>query len=252
MLPNSDFTLAAGAAGDYDSHWVSFGNVLKDNGAANLILRLGHEFNGKFYPWSAVGKEANFVTYWRRIVDILRAVPGQKFLFEWCPLGGVANTDPALCYPGNDYVDYIGLDQYDVISVPDGTTPGQRWTKMVNNKYSLQWHKDFAARHGKPMTFPEWGVSTRKNDSLGGGDNPYFITKMMEWFSNSPTLYAAYFEYNTPTNNHRLMPVNGTMEFPKASVEYRRIVNGTPSPPPPPPPPDPPPWWLKWWDWLWG
>ena len=88
MLPNNSFTLAAGARGDYDDHWRSFAQTLVAKGCADTILRLGWEFNGKFYPWAAGGREAEFVAYWRRIVDVIRTVPNQRFKLRLVAAGG--------------------------------------------------------------------------------------------------------------------------------------------------------------------
>ena len=82
MLPNSSFTLAAGAQGAYDDHWRSFAQTLVREGCPSAIRRLGWEFNGKCYPWAAGGKEATFAAYWRRIVEVIRTVPGQAFTYD--------------------------------------------------------------------------------------------------------------------------------------------------------------------------
>jgi len=220
MVPNTNFTLAAGARGDYDAHWTSFGRSLVANGCADTILRLGWEFNGKFYPWAAGGKEADFVAYWRRIVTTLRAVPNQQFKFDWTPLAGNTNANVVAAYPGDAYVDIVGLDAYDTSTVST-SDPAGRWNDQVNRSYGLAWQRDFAAAHGKPMSLPEWGLTVRPNDNLGGGDNPYYITKMWDWIANHNYVYANYFEYDATDASHRLM----TTQFPNASAEYRRLVS---------------------------
>ena len=54
--------------------------------------------------------------------------------------------------------------------------------------FGLEWHRDFAAQHGKRMSYPEWGVGHF-------GDNPYFIQQMHDWFveNQDNIAYAAYF-----------------------------------------------------------
>ena len=220
MLPNTNFTLAAGAKGSYNSHWQKFGSTMVSRGCANAIIRLGWEFNGKFYPWAAGGKEASFVAYWRQIVDTLRKVPGQAFRFDWNPLAGVNNANLEAAYPGDHYVDIIGLDAYDTSSVSP-SNPSGRWANMLDQKYGLNWHANFARSHAKPMSFPEWGANVRPKDNLGGGDNPYYITKMWEWMKSHNFAYSAYFEVDANDGKHRLM----NDQFPKASAEYRRLVN---------------------------
>lgn len=220
MLPNANYTLSDGALGAFNNHWQKFGTQVVKTGCADAILRIGHEFNGKFYPWKAGGQEKQFAAYWREIVKTLRKVPGQKFLFDWCPLAGVTNADVEACYPGDDYVDIIGLDAYDTALPKYLGKSTERWKHQLNRPYGLNWHADFANKHNKPMSYPEWGLTFRPNDKIGGGDNPHYITKMWDWFNSHNVAYAAYFEDDTPVNRHRLM----TGEFPKASAEYLRLV----------------------------
>ena len=217
MLPNDGTTLAAGAEGAYDEHWRRFAEVYVARGEGDAILRLGWEFNGAFYPWAAGGKEDLFVDYWQRIVDILRATPGAQFRFDWSPLGGNTNADVERAYPGDDYVDFIGLDAYD--NSPVNTSPEDRWLDIRDRAYGLAWHSDFATRHGKRMTFPEWGLTVRAQDNLGGGDNPYYIEQMHDWIHSHDVAYAMYFEYDARDAGHRLM----TTDLPEGSQTFLRL-----------------------------
>ena len=116
-----------------------------------------------------------------------------------------------LAYPGDDVVDYIGLDVYDFRY--EGT-PEERWEKFyLKGPFGLEWHRDFAAAHGKPMTYPEWGVGNF-------GDNPYFVQQMHNWFlqNQENIAYAAYF------NVDGLWPTqidNG--KFPKSQKLFRKL-----------------------------
>ena len=100
---------------------------------------------------------------------------------------GDCRSSPAdLAYPGDDVVDYIGLDVYDFKY--EGS-PQERWDKLyLKAPFGLEWHRDFAARHGKLMSYPEWGVGQF-------GDNPFFIQQMHDWFvqNQDNIAYAAYF-----------------------------------------------------------
>ncbi|MGQ0433014.1 MAG: glycoside hydrolase family 26 protein [Microthrixaceae bacterium] len=220
ILPNSNFSLAAGARGDYDAHWKKFGQAMVAGGCGDAILRLGWEFNGKFYPWAAGGKEASFAAYWRRIVTTLRAVPNQRFLFDWTPLAGNANANVEAAYPGDAYVDIIGLDAYDTSNIST-SKPAARWNDQVSRRYGLAWQRTFALGHGKAMSLPEWGVWDR-TQAGGGGDNPEYITRMVEWIRSNPFLYASYFEVDASDGAHRLM----TSQFPRSSAAFRTAVGG--------------------------
>ncbi|MER3452976.1 MAG: hypothetical protein C4344_04815 [Acidimicrobiia bacterium] len=223
ILPTSAQTLAEGAAGAYDAHWDRFGRTLVARGCPGAVLRLGWEFNGRFYHWAAGGKEAAFAAYWRRIVTVLRSIPGQAFRFDWSPLAANTNADVEAAWPGDAYVDYVGLDAYDGAPSSLLGKPEERWAWQVNTRYGLAWHAAFAKAHGKPMSFPEWGVALRYSDDLGGGDNPYYVEKMLEWFGANPVAYAIYFELDAKDAAHRLM----TGQFPAASARFLSLVGGS-------------------------
>ena len=44
----------------------------------------------------------------------MRAVPGQRFAFDWNINVGPGTLDPTTAWPGHDYVDYVGVDAYDM------------------------------------------------------------------------------------------------------------------------------------------
>jgi hypothetical protein len=83
----------------------------------------------------------------------------------------------------------------------------------------LAFWSDFAKLHGKPMSLPEWGL-WRRDDGHGGGDNPFFITKMHE-FMNDPSnnvAYQGYFDFNTEDGDvHQLRTLTG------AGAVYRQL-----------------------------
>lgn len=218
IIPSTGGTLRSGASGDYNSHFVALAHNLVDNGQANATLRLGWEFNGGWYKWSAASDPASFAAYWRQIVSAMRSVPGQNFQFDWCPTLGKASVAPDRAYPGDAYVDYIGADVYDNSWIANYQDPTARWNDFVTQPFGLQWQSDFAAAHGKPTTFPEWGLAIR-SDGHGGGDDPYFIQQMYNWISTHDVAHADYFEYDAPDGRHSLM--NG--QFPNAAAKFQAL-----------------------------
>lgn len=77
-------------------------------------MRPGWEFNGGWYAWAAKGNAKEFAEYWRQIVTTMRAVPGAKGLtFCWNPTLGDQDFPADEAWPGDKYVDYVGVDVYD-------------------------------------------------------------------------------------------------------------------------------------------
>jgi len=229
LLPTgSQYTLAACAAGDYDSHWQTLGANLVNDKLANTIVRPGWEFNGTWYSWSAKGQVSNFVGCYRQVVDTMRAVPGQHFAFDWNPSLGLNAFPAEQAYPGNAYVDYIGVDAYDISSVDytssehgaDAQT--KVWSDLLDGDHGLRFWSSFAAAHNKPLAIPEWGVTYLANGH-GGGDDPSYIQHMFDFMKEpgNHVAYEDYFDYGSPTNQHRL---TGTTLFPQSAAEFAKQV----------------------------
>ena len=101
-------------------------------GKGNAYLRLGWEFDGNWFPsWAAQtpAAEANFGGYFDQIVTAMRSVPGENFKFVWNPdVGAFAEPgyNVTLAYPGNAYVNVIGVDAYDE-TWASPRTPATAW-----------------------------------------------------------------------------------------------------------------------------
>jgi beta-mannanase len=189
-------TLTTGAAGAYDSYFETLAQNLVAGGEGNAFLRLGWEFDSTAYAWSArtPAAEANYASYFDQIVTAMRSVPGEDFKFVWNPDGSTfdkyATFNVELAYPGNAYVDYIGVDEYDVSTV-DPHTPANAWKRALRPE--LEQADQFAAAHGKPLVVPEWGLATTSEE--GFGDDPYYINSFYAWMTNpaNNVAYECYF-----------------------------------------------------------
>lgn len=238
LLPDTGGTMPSGASGAYDAHFTKLAALLVAYGQGDATLRLGWEFNGGWYPWSAQPDPAAFVAYWRRVVDAMRAVPGADFQFDWTTVLGTTQFPLEHAYPGDDYVDVVSTDLYDQSwYTEDWGDPVRRWQRMLDQTHGLNWMKAFADAHGKPMGFPEWGLSQR-TDGRGGGDNPYFIERMYEWFTANNIAYQVYHDADpSPAELHAI--TTGT--FPLAAIRYVELFGALSAIPPILPGPSPVP-----------
>jgi hypothetical protein len=208
----SGYTLQQGATGAYNSYFLQLAKTMVAGGEADSIIRIGWEFNGGWFPWAANGQAAAFIAYWQQIVDTMRSVPGQQFTFEWNPnLGDSGVGTLADYYPGNAYVDYIGLDVYDqawgYYGAPgcSGTTCQQdQFNTILTEPGGLNWLASFASQQDKPIVLPEWGLGafnptdlngTYQNEELGGGDDPTFINDMISWIDAHNVFEASYWDF---------------------------------------------------------
>jgi hypothetical protein len=235
MLPEEDpsATMEAGARGEYDGYYRQLAQRLVAGGQPDAILRLGWEFNLSSSRWFTEDPRV-FVDYYRRAVAAMRSVPGQRFEFDWNVNNGHNAVDAMDFYPGDDVVDYVGVDVYDV-SWDSGTYPypagcdamcrterqDRAWQDVVGDERGLRFWAAFAGEHGKPLSLPEWGLWSRP-DGHGGGENPRFIRRMHEFITTHDIAYQAYFEYSAKDGPHRLMD-----GFPESAPVFKELFAGT-------------------------
>ncbi|WP_162243952.1 glycoside hydrolase family 26 protein [Pseudorhodoferax sp. Leaf265] len=216
----ADVSLARGARGEYDHYFVQVAQAFVQYGLSNAVVRLGWELNQDWFPWRADRDPAAWVDFWRRVVVAMRSVDGAAFSFDWCTAWSRGKVPPDQVYPGDEFVDIVGMDIYNTSWNP--TTPEQRWRLKMGAPFGLAWQRAFAAEHGKPVSFPEWGTGMRP-DGRGGGDDPYFMERMTEWLATSDLAYHNYWDYKAPDFNARLS--DGTK--PEAEAVFLRFFGTT-------------------------
>ena len=218
--PTKEKSMRAGAAGKYDVHFSELAKKLVAGGQEDAVLRIGWEFNLPGWPWG-IDDTATFKTYFRHVVKAMRTVPGAKFTIDWNVNNGYNPNDGTKYYPGDSYVDTIGVDVYDL----DGTVYDTKsyhskkcdaackeeartraWDEVIyGGPRGLAFWTDFAAKHNKPIGLPEWGLWDRP-DGSGGGDNPFFIEQMHTYIATKTNnvSYASYFNLDNDDGLHNL------------------------------------------------
>ena len=175
----------------------------------HLHIRTGWEFNTPNFQWAARGRERAFIGAFRQFVNSFRAV-SPRFLFEWnVNLDG--NMEPEAAYPGDDFVDVIGMDFY---WNPQWTSPDplRAWDWMLEHRRGLRWHQDFATSHRKPTAYSEWGVTTDAAE-------PY-LERAKVWFDGHDVVFQTYWDSNGAYPG-RL----SDDRFPRSAAAYRRLFS---------------------------
>ena len=109
------YSLANIVNGDYDRYIRSWAKGVKGLGYT-IALRFAHEMNGNWYPWGVFtnGNDSReYVRAWRHVHGIFTSVGATNVIWVWSP-NIIWNTFTHLSslYPGNNYVDWIGLSGY--------------------------------------------------------------------------------------------------------------------------------------------
>src|SRR5215217_8348530 len=194
---NSDGTPRAHTTEDFKDMWRRMHIIFEGGKVSDINAKLAAEGMPPLDP--AVGTSATSKGY-PSTTDpnaVFPATTNVAFVFNPVGQPGVPNIEGnrwADYYPGDRYVDWVGQTTYDGYWQ---TTETQRFAQLS------QFYQDFAIGHDKPYMMGEWGLEPAENG--GGGDNPDYIRKMMDWQKTHPQVKAlVYFSARTGHGDYRL------------------------------------------------
>jgi hypothetical protein len=154
---NADADFQAIANGSQDGMINGVLQAYADQGYKSFVLRPGFEMNGGWFSWTVTDSNAaDFVAAFQRIATLAHNFQGASVSVDFNPNFG---TSIALqnYYPGNAYVDSIGMDIYgspwNNDTIPTGTNGSPTYLTL---DYLMQFAKD----NGKPFALPETGAGT--------------------------------------------------------------------------------------------
>jgi beta-mannanase len=125
-------------------------------------------------------------------VTALRRATGEHFLIDWNPNACVENIPYARYYPGNGYVDIVGLDLFDESCVAPKTP--YTFSQLANEPASLTTFEAFAAAKGKPMSLPEWALSATPIR-----DDPAYVNGIGSTVAYKDFAFENYFDFQQPS-----------------------------------------------------
>jgi mannan endo-1,4-beta-mannosidase len=110
-------TVPAIAAGKFDGYLSAYAEAVRAY-RHPVILGFGHEMNGSWSPWGYQHTSPKaFVAAWRHIVTLFRALGAHNVTWLWT-VNIINNTQggrippPDPWWPGNAYVNWVGIDGY--------------------------------------------------------------------------------------------------------------------------------------------
>ena len=240
---NCQTYVSTGNTTQFDTYYRSMAEELATFAPNFLIIRVGWELNDSF-PWSiarcdTTEKANGYKNTHRKIVNMLRAAfaeRGKTFIVSWNFVRDSANLKRPLSelYPGDSYVDTIGVDYYDRKFANWGlnNSTDAKFREMASRGTTSQpfglytWY-DFAMSMKKPLSVDEWGV-WNSAETFAGGDNDVYIRNMYNFFNSHRAdmvltskgrVPAIAFENYFNERIHML----GTILNPKATAAYRAL-----------------------------
>ena len=138
------------------SYATALGTSLVKAGLQNSVIRLGTEMNGVWegdFIGTKVSEQKTWAKCFAKEVTGLRQATGEHFLIDWNVNACIGDYGYANYYPGNKYVDILGLDLFDVgCQTP---TTSLSFKQLANEQLGLNYFEAFAKAKGKPMSFPD-------------------------------------------------------------------------------------------------
>lgn len=165
------YALAQITEGVYDPYITGFAQAVA---AAQwpVVIRFAHEMNGDWYPW-AEGFNGNaagsYVAAWRHVHDLFTRAGANNVIWMWSPnilRGAQPKLSLAELYPGDGYVDWVGLSAYDDSEATAAAVLGPTMAKL----------RAFTA---KPVLLAETGAQP-------GPQKAGWTTSLFAWMAGQP------------------------------------------------------------------
>jgi hypothetical protein len=171
------------------------------------------EMNGAWYSW---GRNPQFVAAWRRFHDLVVGQGATNVTWTWVPnaIWYDPNSDPTPYYPGDAYVDWVGMDSYNW-----GLNPAQsdRWiTPDKTISPTLEIIRKLAP--SKPVAIVETAST-----EYGGNKTDWIREMLTTYLPHHPEIKAyLWFNWNFPKNGARAdWPIESSAP---AQQQFRQAV----------------------------
>ncbi|MBK7407307.1 MAG: cellulase [Saprospirales bacterium] len=179
--------LKAIATGKYDAYIDKWAQDAKKSGIP-IMLRWGHEMNDPYrYPWGPQNNAPeDFIAAWKHVVDRFRDLGIDNVQWMWSPHPAYPPFD--IYYPGDDYVDWIGISTLNYGTVASWS---QWWTfEEIVDKFYIA-----VAPYEKPMMATELGSL-----EIGGDRATWFRDGLGPIHQRFPLMKAVIFFHSSDDN----------------------------------------------------
>lgn len=209
-----DGSIGPASDGTYNGEWQRLGRTIAAK-YPDAYVRIGWEMNLK-NGWHATPQNKD---QWIRAFQLASTSlkqGGPNLRVVWNPNEGPGQTgfaDAATVWPGDQYVDVVGLEGYDWWPA---TTSEAAWANHRDGAYGWNHWLRFAQAHGKKFALPEWGLA---HGPSAGGDNPAYFGYVYGWLrANADSIaYESYFNEHRDHVRSDLLTLN-----PRGAVAYRQ------------------------------
>lgn len=152
-------------AGEYDEYLKRWARGVKELDEP-VLFRFANEMNGDWDPWCVwfFSKDHDlYIKAWQRVYDLFREEGADNAYFVWNPhdrsFPDFNWNNPHLYYPGDDYVDWVGLTGYN-----NGTSYGWDQWRDFGPIYSGIYEEYSGLYPDKPLIITEFACNEEGGD----------------------------------------------------------------------------------------
>ncbi|SHN29183.1 Beta-mannanase [Actinacidiphila paucisporea] len=171
-----------------------------------VVLRFAHEMNGVWYPWSerVNGNHAgDYVKAWRHVHDLFQQAGATNVIWAWAP--NIIRPAPGVklspLYPGDAYVDWVGMTGYGVREKTPETTFGPTIKRIQ-------------AFTDKPIVIMETGAQIDSSQLS-------WVTSFFPWLTRNPEVIGFIW-----TEKDRTTGANADWRFTSSAAEKEAYQAG--------------------------
>ena len=188
---NSLNEMRSAARGEQNNRYEDWARKIlahRSGDARDIHVRTCWELGGEWFWWTndaAADNEAFRGAFRNFAIAFHRVSPRFKIAWDIVPDRGAQEH----LYPGDAYVDVISQDVYWHTQYTGSDPDNAFATYKSGHSRGLDWIKNFANQHGKPVAIPEFGVPGSNGNGYNGAR---FGQLVAEWCAANKALYATY------------------------------------------------------------
>jgi hypothetical protein len=207
--------------GAYDAFLKDYAETVAAFGHP-VLFRLGNEMNGDWCPYAGYNTARDpwiFVEFYRYVYGFFERAGAQNVIWVWNPNGrsfpNFTWNDALMYYPGDAYVDIVGLTAYNTGNYYSGET-WQTFAELYDGLYA-----DYVAKYDKPLMITEFACAVL------GGDKTEWVVDMFARIKNYDRIKVAVWWDGADIDSKGQIARNYHIDDPATLVEvFRNNLRG--------------------------
>lgn len=188
-----------------------FGSLKTEDGTkVPVLFRPWHEHTGSWFWWGSDHcTPEQYKELWIMTHDYLKSKGVDNILYAYSPGGGASSTEYMERYPGDEYVDLLGFDYYQL----NGIAGTQNYHDVMDS--TLLFLSGYGKEHNKPIAVTETGFEAIP-------DTTWWTQVLSPILDKYPVSYVLVWRNAREKENHYYAPYPGQVSAEDFVVYYNQ------------------------------